>query len=79
MDAAKMRYLAERGHYGHSAMLDPGAYVAANLPQEETAMQQAVRELPGDIASAFSPSGLSNTIGSYLDTAKTMATDIFKK
>lgn len=32
MDVAKLRYLAERGHLGHAALLDPDTFVAQAAP-----------------------------------------------
>lgn len=79
MDKDKLRYYAARGHFGYAALVDPDAYVTANSQGEESTFHQALRELPGDIMSAFSPSGLSNS----LDLAKhaiqnTSITDLFR-
>lgn len=85
MDSNKLRYLAERGHLGHAALLDPDAFLAAvpmelkaspQIPQQqnpnpnETAFQQAVRELPGDVIDAFSPAGIARTTRGYYETVK---------
>ncbi len=79
MDADKMRYYASRGHLGHAALLDPEAYVAANATPEPTALQQAVQELPGDIKSAFSTEGLSNSLDLIGSSIKGGLSDLMKK
>ncbi len=33
MDANKLKYYAERGHFGHAALLDPSGFVAEAAPQ----------------------------------------------
>lgn len=73
---------AAKGFMGQSALLDPSSFadlhapaqplVPVVKPEEETAFQQAVRELPGDIKDAFSPAGIARSSGLMYNSVKDM-------
>ncbi len=75
-DPNQLRFLASKGFFGHSATLEPDTFVANNhqsfgIAQEDLSpLQQAVKELPGDLMNAFSPSGIANSAGLLYDAAK---------
>lgn len=48
----------------------------ASVVPEESSMQQAVREFPGDVADAFSPTGLANSAARISGAARLKAREL---